>query len=160
MGIWPSRTVAFFWVFSLLSPSNKFNESQTGLRMGPKMGTGSPPENNWCGVISTGPQSPRGFFPQADREKHEKNINSGKWENIGFSMVFPHWLLSALMIWSVIFRAKYALRIRRGKIRILIDDGSGNPVPVGPIQLSSADSIEELQRRVWLVTTWKKAVLA
>jgi len=60
----------------------------------------------------------------------------------------------------VIFRAKYALRIRRGKIRILIDDGSGNPVPVGPIQLSSADSIEELQRRVWLVTTWKKAVLA
>lgn len=42
-------------------------------------------------------------------------------------------------------------RIRRGKIRILIDDGSGNPVPVGPIQLSSADSIEELQERVYLV---------
>lgn len=41
------------------------------------------------------------------------------------------------------------LQIRRGKIRILIDDGSGNPVPVGPIQLSSADSIEELQRRVY-----------
>eukprot|EP00438_Fugacium_kawagutii_P012735 Skav203740 [mRNA] locus=scaffold68:394561:404492:+ [translate_table: standard] len=41
------------------------------------------------------------------------------------------------------------LQIRRGKIRILIDDGSGNPVPVGPIQLSSADSVEELQERVY-----------
>lgn len=44
----------------------------------------------------------------------------------------------------------FQLRIRRGKIRILIDDGSGNQVPVGPIQLSSADSIEELQQRVSL----------
>ena len=42
------------------------------------------------------------------------------------------------------------LRIRRGKIRILIDDGSGNPVPVGPIQLSSVDPVEELQARVCL----------
>ena len=41
-------------------------------------------------------------------------------------------------------------RIRRGKIRILIDDGSGNPVPVGPIQLSTADAVEELQARVCL----------
>lgn len=41
------------------------------------------------------------------------------------------------------------LQIRRGKIRILIDDGSGNPVPVGPIQLSSADTIDELQGRVY-----------
>ncbi|CAE7033991.1 Rsph3a [Symbiodinium sp. CCMP2592] len=42
------------------------------------------------------------------------------------------------------------LQIRRGKIRILIDDGSGNPVPVGPIQLSSADPVEELQARVYV----------
>ena len=42
-----------------------------------------------------------------------------------------------------------APRIRRGKIRILIDDGSGNPVPVGPIQLSTADTVEELQGRVY-----------
>jgi len=42
------------------------------------------------------------------------------------------------------------LQIRRGKIRILIDDGSGNPVPVGPIQLSSADAVEELQARVYV----------
>ena len=44
-------------------------------------------------------------------------------------------------------------RIRRGKIRILIDDGTGNPVPVGPIQLSSADAIEQLQDRVRLGVT-------
>lgn len=50
------------------------------------------------------------------------------------------------------------MQIRRGKIRILIDDGSGNQVPVGPIQLSSADSIEELQQRVyaWLQTNEPK----
>ncbi|CAJ1460153.1 unnamed protein product [Effrenium voratum] len=45
------------------------------------------------------------------------------------------------------------MQIRRGKIRILIDDGTGNPVPVGPIQLSSADAIEQLQDRVF---TWLK----
>ena len=93
-GIWPFRTVAFFWVSSLLSP-NKFNESETGLRMGPKMGTGSPPENNWCGVISTGSPEPQRFFFHKQIGKNMKKninswINSGKWENIGFSMVFPH----------------------------------------------------------------------
>mmetsp|Transcript_26918 Transcript_26918/g.48644 ORF Transcript_26918/g.48644 Transcript_26918/m.48644 type:complete len:452 (-) Transcript_26918:195-1550(-) len=41
------------------------------------------------------------------------------------------------------------LQIRQGKIRILVDDGSGTPVPVGPIQLSTKDTIEEVQDRVY-----------
>lgn len=70
------------------------------------------------------------------------------------------------------FATVWIVRIRRGKIRILIDDGSGNPVPVGPIQLSSADTIDELQGRVCLVNagcdrwgtkrysnTWSKALV-
>jgi len=41
------------------------------------------------------------------------------------------------------------LQIRQGKIRILVDDGSGTPVPVGPIQLSTKDTIEQVQDRVY-----------
>lgn len=41
------------------------------------------------------------------------------------------------------------LQIRQGKIRILVDDGSGQPTPVGPIQLSTKDTIDELQDRVY-----------
>jgi len=41
------------------------------------------------------------------------------------------------------------LQIRQGKIRILVDDGSGKPTPVGPIQLSTKDTIGELQDRVY-----------
>mmetsp|Transcript_84565 Transcript_84565/g.213262 ORF Transcript_84565/g.213262 Transcript_84565/m.213262 type:complete len:466 (-) Transcript_84565:218-1615(-) len=45
------------------------------------------------------------------------------------------------------------MQIRRGKIRILVDDrNSGGKVSVGPIQISSEDSIDEVQDRVfrWL----------
>lgn len=41
------------------------------------------------------------------------------------------------------------LQIRQGKIRILVDNGTGTPVQVGPIQLSDQDTIEELQTRVY-----------
>eukprot|EP00933_Yihiella_yeosuensis_P084961 TRINITY_DN9972_c0_g1_i1.p1 TRINITY_DN9972_c0_g1~~TRINITY_DN9972_c0_g1_i1.p1 ORF type:complete len:457 (-),score=154.88 TRINITY_DN9972_c0_g1_i1:348-1718(-) len=42
------------------------------------------------------------------------------------------------------------LQIRQGKIRILVDDGSGNAVPVGPVQISTKDSIDEIQNRVYV----------
>jgi len=40
-------------------------------------------------------------------------------------------------------------QIRQGKIRIHVDFGSGEKVPVGPIQISSADDIETTQQRVY-----------
>jgi radial spoke head protein 3 len=41
------------------------------------------------------------------------------------------------------------LQIRQGKIRILVDTGAGTPVPVGPVQISSKDSIDQIQDRVY-----------
>merc|ERR1712039_979996 len=40
-------------------------------------------------------------------------------------------------------------QIRQGKIRILVDDGKGGKVPVGPIQISSQESVDEVQNRVY-----------
>lgn len=42
------------------------------------------------------------------------------------------------------------MQIRKGKIRIMMDDGTGQPTPVGPIQLSTQDTIEEVQERVYV----------
>jgi len=41
------------------------------------------------------------------------------------------------------------LQLRQGKIRVLVDDGSGGKVSVGPIQISSQDDVEEVQKRVY-----------
>lgn len=45
------------------------------------------------------------------------------------------------------------LQIRQGNIRIVIDTASGDKVSVGPIQLSSQETVEEVQDRVlnWLM---------
>jgi len=61
------------------------------------------------------------------------------------------------------------LQIRQGKIRILVDDtGGGGKVSVGPIQISSEDSIEQLQDRVYrwlqdhepsLASSWSAGVI-
>jgi len=40
------------------------------------------------------------------------------------------------------------LQLRQGKMRVLVDDGAGGKVSVGPIQISSADDVEEVQSRV------------
>merc|ERR1712137_1221430 len=44
------------------------------------------------------------------------------------------------------------LQIRHGKIKITMDDGRGGEKIVGPVQLSSKDSIDAVQQRVheWL----------
>jgi len=49
-------------------------------------------------------------------------------------------------------------QIRQGNIRIYVDDGAGGKVPVGPIQIASADVIEEVNKRVyeWLQTNETK----
>merc|ERR1712192_66101 len=44
--------------------------------------------------------------------------------------------------------------IRKGKIRILVDDGAGGKLPVGPIQISSEDSVDLVHDRVY---EWLKA---
>jgi len=45
------------------------------------------------------------------------------------------------------------LQIKRGKLRLLVDDGEGGQVTVGPVQISSEESIEQVQERVqqWLL---------
>ncbi|CAE8654598.1 unnamed protein product, partial [Polarella glacialis] len=42
------------------------------------------------------------------------------------------------------------MQIRQGKIRIMVDNGTGTAVQVGPIQLSDKDSIDEVQDRVFV----------
>merc|ERR1712224_993057 len=57
--------------------------------------------------------------------------------------------------WAEICRQKAEEeQIRQGNIRIYVDDGAGGKVPVGPIQISSGDVIEEVNKRVyeWLQT--------
>lgn len=39
--------------------------------------------------------------------------------------------------------------IRQGCIRIYVDDGSGGKVPIGPIQISSEEGIEEVNNRIY-----------
>jgi len=60
------------------------------------------------------------------------------------------------------------LQIRQGRIRILVDDGAGGKLSVGPVQISSADSIDEVQDRVYqwlmenermLASTWPYGVV-
>lgn len=47
-------------------------------------------------------------------------------------------------------RKKYEeQQIRKGKIRIVVDDGSGGSLRVGPIQISTQDSVEEVLTRVY-----------
>jgi len=41
------------------------------------------------------------------------------------------------------------LQIKRGRIKILVDDGAGGKVVVGPIQISSEDNVETIQGRVF-----------
>lgn len=41
------------------------------------------------------------------------------------------------------------LQIRQGKVRIFVDRGDGHNIPVGPIQISTKDSIDEVQDRVY-----------
>jgi len=41
------------------------------------------------------------------------------------------------------------LQIRQGKVRIFVDSGDGQKIPVGPIQISTKDSIDEVQDRVY-----------
>jgi len=55
---------------------------------------------------------------------------------------------------DILRRATEEAQIRKGNIRIYVDDLSGGKVPVGPIQISSHDDIEEVQARVfeWLET--------
>lgn len=47
---------------------------------------------------------------------------------------------------------KEELQIRHGKIRILVDDGSGGKLSVGPVQVSQDQEIEEVHARIfeWL----------
>lgn len=60
--------------------------------------------------------------------------------------------------------AKYARayhaekEIRHGKIRISVDDGKGGSLPVGPIQISSRDAVDQVQDRVyaWIQENMKK----
>jgi hypothetical protein len=57
--------------------------------------------------------------------------------------------------WAEICRQKAEEeQIRQGNIRIYVDDGKGGKVPIGPIQISSEDVIEEVNKRVyeWLQT--------
>merc|ERR1712072_1439631 len=60
------------------------------------------------------------------------------------------------------------LQIRHGKIKITMDDGAGGEKVVGPIQISSKDSIGEVQERVYdwlkekeveLARSWPHGVL-
>merc|ERR1719433_180975 len=41
------------------------------------------------------------------------------------------------------------IQIRRGKIRIFLDDAHGGRVSVGPIQISSENNLDEVQNRIW-----------
>jgi len=59
-------------------------------------------------------------------------------------------------------------QIRQGKIRILVDTGAAEKVAVGPVQLSSEDSIEQVQSRVYawlkenerqLAASWQHGVI-
>lgn len=52
--------------------------------------------------------------------------------------------------------------IRQGKIRILVDDGAGGKLAVGPIQISSEDSVDAVHDRVfeWLHKNEAKLVKA
>mmetsp|Transcript_84544 Transcript_84544/g.217802 ORF Transcript_84544/g.217802 Transcript_84544/m.217802 type:complete len:458 (-) Transcript_84544:271-1644(-) len=52
------------------------------------------------------------------------------------------------------------LQIRQGKIRILVDDGHGGQVRVGPIQISSQDSVDEVLNRVYQWLQANEAKLA
>lgn len=59
-------------------------------------------------------------------------------------------------------------QIRQGTIRINVDDGQGNKVPVGPIQVSSEETIETVQDHIFewlqaheprLATSWSFGVI-
>jgi len=39
--------------------------------------------------------------------------------------------------------------IRQGSIRIYVDDGAGGKVPIGPIQISSEEGVEEVNKRIY-----------
>lgn len=52
------------------------------------------------------------------------------------------------------------LQIRHGRIKIMMDDGKGGEKLVGPIQLSSKDSVEAVQQRVFDWLNEKEASLA
>mmetsp|Transcript_72592 Transcript_72592/g.216677 ORF Transcript_72592/g.216677 Transcript_72592/m.216677 type:complete len:462 (+) Transcript_72592:68-1453(+) len=65
-------------------------------------------------------------------------------------------------------RAFEETQIRQGRIRIHVDLGRGRKVPVGPIQISSADSIDVTQANVYqwllenepdLATSWPHGIL-
>merc|ERR1711959_837447 len=60
------------------------------------------------------------------------------------------------------------LQIRHGKIKIVMEDGAGGEKVVGPIQISSKDSIDDVQQRVYdwikekeveLARSWPHGVL-
>jgi len=52
------------------------------------------------------------------------------------------------------------LQIRHGKIKITMDDGAGGEKVIGPIQISSKDSIDDVQQRVYDWVKEKEAELA